>query len=209
MYKMKVLVVDNQDLILHSLTQILVEGNIAKEITTANGFVKGLEKAIEFNPDLIICDFDMNDGNGLDLFNQLRSKNIFSKFLIISMINDGALINSLFNEGINGFINKQCSKIEIQKGIKLIIKGENYCCEISKRTLTIFKTTNKKIKMISKRELEILKLILQEKKNQEISELLNITLSTVETHKKNIIKKLGVKSTIGLVKYAIDNKLLD
>jgi two-component SAPR family response regulator len=66
---MKVLVVDNQDLIVHSLTQILIEDNIAQEIVSANGMNEGLEKAKTFKPNLIICDYKMPDGNGLDFSN--------------------------------------------------------------------------------------------------------------------------------------------
>jgi DNA-binding NarL/FixJ family response regulator len=204
---MKVLVVDNQDLIVHSLTQILIEDNIAQEIVSANGMNEGLEKAKTFKPNLIICDYKMPDGNGLDFFKQLKSNNILAKFLVLSILDEGAIINTLYNEGINGYINKECSKSEIKKGINLIIQGQNYFCEFTKKALKKYNSPNHKKNLISKRELEILKLILHEKKNQDIADLLSITVSTVETHKKNLIKKLGVKSSIGLVKYALDNNL--
>ena len=204
---MKVLVVDNQDLIVHSLTQILIEDNIAQDIVSANGMNEGLEKAKTFKPNLIICDYKMPDGNGLDFFNQLKSNNILAKFLVLTMLEEGAIINTLYNEGINGYINKECSKSEIKKGINLIIQGQNYFCEFTKKALKKYNSPNYKKNLISKRELEILKLILHEKKNQDIADLLSITVSTVETHKKNLIKKLGVKSSIGLVKYALDNNL--
>jgi DNA-binding NarL/FixJ family response regulator len=209
MRKMKVLVVDNHDLILHSLTQMLKEENIASEILTAGNVTEGVEKAVELKPNLIISDYKMGNGNGLDLFYELRAEGIYSKFLIISMIDEGALINMLYNEGVDGYINKESSKSEIINGITQIIQGNKYLCELSRKSLKNFKATHSDNKFLSKRELEILKLVVQERKNQDIAELLNITVSTVETHKKNLIKKLGVKSSIGLVKYSLDNKIFE
>lgn len=203
---MNILLVDNHELILDSMMQI-----IANTVSEAKVF-KALNGNDAFNiaklhkPDLVISDYKMEGLNGMELYMALKNEKIITQFLIISMVNEYGVINALINEGINGYINKECDKWEISRGIKQVLEGKQYFCSVTQDIINTHKRSNYTIPYLSKRENEILRYIYAEKKNQEIATILNISVSTVETHKKNLIKKLKVKTMVGLIKYVAENK---
>jgi DNA-binding NarL/FixJ family response regulator len=205
---MKILIIDNQDLILHCLTLFLEESQLCNQVITAKGFEEGLSKAKTEKPDFIISCYVIENETILPFLNQLNTQNIHSKCILLSLRNEGSLIETLLSMGVYGIINKISPKQEILNGIISVIKGNQFLCSISKKSLKQYQQNKSYNRLLSQREFEILNYIIQEKKNSEIANLLYISVSTVETHKKNIIRKTGVKSTIGLVKYVSESKML-
>ncbi len=206
---MNILLVDNHDLILDSILllihDIVPEAKVFKAFNGNDAFnIAKLHK-----PDLVISDYKMEGLNGMELLGAIKNENITTRFLIISMVSEYAVINALINQGVDGYINKECDKWEISKGIKLVLQGKQYLCSNTKQILNEYKFNDSKSPYLSKREVEILKHIYAEKKNQEIAAILNISVSTVETHKKNLIKKLKVKTYVGLIKYVAENNIID
>lgn len=206
---MKIVLADNHDLIIDSISRLLMEKQLAQEVYKAQNGEAALELVIKHSPDLIISDYKMDGMNGLELLIKARNAEIKSKFLIISMINEHAIIETLIGQGVDGFINKESSRSEMLFGIMEVIRGEKYLCHITQETLKKAKNNSFSNPFLSRRELEVLELVTKEKKNREIAEGLHINVSTVETHKKNMIRKLGVKNTIGLLRYAIEHKLFE
>jgi DNA-binding NarL/FixJ family response regulator len=206
---MNILLVDNHDLILDSILlliqDIVPEAKVFKAFNGNDAFnIAKLHK-----PDLVISDYKMEGLNGHELLGAIKNENITTRFLIISMVSEYAVINALINQGVDGYINKECDKWEISKGIKLVLQGKQYLCSSTRHILNDYKFNDSKSPYLSKREVEILRHIYAEKKNQEIATILNISVSTVETHKKNLIKKLKVKTSVGLIKYVAENNIID
>lgn len=204
---MKILIIDNHEFILESVKNIITELNQFTEIETVNDPELALEKIKVLAPDIIISDYKMSEMNGLELVMNIRAFNKTSKIIILSMVDEGEVIETLIKQGINGYIHKESSIGNISKAIDVVIKGSNFFCVKTQEILKKHRVNNKPSFFLSKRELEILKLIVDEFKNKDIAKQLNISVSTVETHKKNLIKKLQVKTTVGLVKYAVKNQL--
>lgn len=203
---MKILLVDNHDLVLDGLSRMLNTNRIDNEILRAGSGEEAFYIAKTDNPDLIVSDYQMEKVNGYELLTKLRNSNNNTPLIFISMISEPAVIQNLLDAGALGFIHKESSTDEMIHGIQQALEGKNYVCRYTNSLLKNY-TPHEQQAFLTKRELEILKHIVDEKKNQQIAEELHIQVSTVETHKKNLIKKLKVKSSLGLVKYALQHQL--
>jgi DNA-binding NarL/FixJ family response regulator len=206
---MKFLIADNHDIMLEGVSRLLNEKNIPDNTFKASNGVEALTIALEKKPDFIISDYKMEGMNGLELLIKIKEKELDCKFLVISMIDEAAIIETLIKYGVDGFVSKESPKEEIIEAVKHIQDGRKYYCRNTQEVLKQFRRLKNDTVFLSKRELEILKMVVAEKKNQEIASDLNISVSTIETHKKNLIKKLGVKGSVGLVRYALEKKLFD
>lgn len=204
---MRILIIDNHEFILDSVRNIVGDLNQFNEVETVSSPTLALEKIQNNEPDIIISDYKMSEMNGLELVMNIRTFNKTSKIIILSMVDEGEVIETLIKQGINGYIHKESSIGNISKAIKKVLSNKQFYCLKTQEILKKHRANNSTSFFLSKRELEILKLIVDEFKNKDIAEQLNISVSTVETHKKNLIKKLQVKTTVGLVKYAVEHQL--
>lgn len=164
--------------------------------------------------DIILIDLTLGSEYGVDAVNWLKDKSSPIKVLIFSMHKEETHIKAVLDSGANGFILKDVDTQEIMKAIRSIYNGDEfYSQEIMKGIIAqATKSSNLKSGKISRdlseREIQVLKLIAQEKSNHEISELLFISKRTVDTHRRNIIQKIGAKNTASIVRYAIKNKFI-
>lgn len=206
---MKILIVDNHDFILDSVRNVLQGNTLFTSIQTVNNPKVALESILLTKPDIIISDYKMPEMNGLELVMALKEHRISSKIIILSMVDEGEVIETLLNQGISAFINKESATINLSLAIDEVVKGNTFLCFHTQEVLKKHRQTPNTSVFLSKRELQILKWIVAEYKNQDIAHELNISVSTVETHKKNLIKKLNVKGVVGLVRYALEKQLFD
>lgn len=204
---MKILIIDNHELILDSIKILLNENFPEAKIWLSQNSELGKNYLSDLSFDYIICDYKIDNLNGLDVFQYFKKSGKNGKFLIISMINDPIIIETILEHGVNGFICKEGSKTELIRAIQELKNKDKFICLASQEILKGHKRKSKTQVFLTKREYEIMSLIMKEFKNQDIAKKLSISVSTVETHKKNLISKLQVKGTVGLVKYALENQL--
>ena len=167
-------------------------------------------------PDLVIMDINMSGMNGIETTTQLIEKYPDLHVLGLTMYEDSNHIISMMQAGAMGYILKDSALEEIIDAIRTICSGENYFSkEVSAALMQKFMKSKEEEKLredveveLTKREIEILKLIAEEYTNQEIAEKLFISQRTVDTHRRNLIQKLNAKNTAGLVRYAIKHKLV-
>lgn len=166
--------------------------------------------------DLVITDINMPVMNGLELVQAIRDEQIDIKILVVSMLDDIKNIKKMLNMGIEGYILKDSGKEVVLEAIATIDSGEHYfATEVTQRvmesmggpTLTPKQRLTIEIEL-SSREKEVLKLILDEKSNQEIADELFISVRTVEGHKRSMLTKTGCKNLVGLTMYAIEHNLV-
>ena len=160
--------------------------------------------------DLLILDINMPVMDGITLTKKIKKLYPEIKILMLSMYEEKYIINKALKAGADGYISKNSGKKEIITAIGSAIKGERFVSDTqSKFIQSSIKNNDRQLKNITltSREQEILKLISEEVGNSEIALTLDISKRTVETHKKNMILKLGVTNTVGLIKIAIKNKL--
>lgn len=205
--------------------QVLIDGMKAVLRTNANFEIAGfsvngtnlIENVIKSGADILIMDINMPEKDGLDVMKELQGREFLFKVIILSSYDELKLIKEVMNLGASGYLTKQCAGENIVEAINVVFSGEEYFCQtVREKIFNSFAQKNPKINSngantnlsLTGRELEILKLISLEYSGKEISEELFISTHTVESHRKNLIKKLHVKNTIGLVKYAILNNLI-
>lgn len=167
--------------------------------------------------DLVITDISMEGMNGIELTKRVRKvRNGAIKVLVISMHADDLYINQCFEAGANGYLLKDFKKSELYAAIEKIMKGEKYISRSVSQILAanyINKEYNNKtvggLKIeITKREKEIIQLISEGLSNKEIAQKLLVSVSTVDAHRYNILKKLEVKNTAEMITKAIKMKLI-
>lgn len=157
------------------------------------------------NPDVVLMDISMKDTDGIEVTRELRKANAKVKILAVSMHNESEYIKSMLDSGANGYILKSTGRNEMITAIKAIYEGATFLSnEVSKNLLKGLNSppSQSNIKL-TPREIEVLKMIAEEYTNQEIADALFISIRTVDTHRRNLLEKLGLKNTASLVRFAI------
>ncbi|WP_036822445.1 response regulator transcription factor [Polaribacter sp. Hel1_85] len=210
--KIKLFIVDDHKMFLEGIQSILIDTQFIDVIATAKDGKEALKLLNNFLPDIIITDIDMPNLDGIELTKLVKKQSDNIKIIAVSSHSEGEVISKAIKAGINGYILKNTGKTELLKAIKQVYKGENYYTEEVKKNLndSLFNPTKAKnqIVKISSREKEVLKLISEEMNTQEIAEELFISPNTVEVHRKNLMRKIGTKNMVGLVKYAIQQGII-
>ena len=218
MNKIKIILVEDHDLFREGICALLgAEKTI--EIKGVSSGREAIPVINEFNPDLIIIDVNLPDVNGINLAKRIKSTyhNIF--IMIMSNNNFEKNVVNAIRSGANGYITKDISKDDLIKAIQIVAKGNAYFCNnvykaiyehISLKNNVIIQESEEGFEetSLSTREKDILKLISHGYTNSEIAEKLYISTHTVAAHRRNLLKKIDVKNTAGLVRYATKLGLL-
>ncbi len=207
----RILLVDDHQIILDSLGLLFDLMDGISLVATLNDSRKVLDVLGEKEVDILITDMSMPYMNGIELSFQVKEKYPDLKILMLTVNDQGDRIQDAFKAGISGYVMKKAGRVELEKAIRTIAAGQLHFSQEVMRTLLSTKEGDdqfEKIKHLTKRELEIIKLIVREYSSAEIAEELFISQGTVETHRHNIFKKLDVKNAIGLVKFALKYKLI-
>lgn len=166
--------------------------------------------------DVLLLDVNLPKLNGIEVCEKVVAEYKELKILAISMFNEESYVTEILNKGALGYILKNTGRKELVKAIHTVNDGKSY---FSKEvTQTIMKGLMKQRKnsqtrtaffpKISKREKEVLSLIIEEHTTQEIANKLFISLKTVESHRSSLLGKLNARNTAGLVRIALENKIL-
>jgi DNA-binding NarL/FixJ family response regulator len=206
---MKILIIENHPIFASGLKNLLQKEIIGTKIDQAET-IEEAQLLISHNfYDLIFCDYFLADRTGLEFFINAKENLSNSKFILVSIIQNIDIIEIALQKGIAGFFSKDCGNEELIFGTNSILAGNIYVCDFTKNLIKKHKESQDQQPFITKRELDIIRLIIKDYKNQDIAELLHISVSTVESHKKNLIKKFNVNGSAGLVRFVIENKLVE
>ncbi|MBL6449383.1 response regulator transcription factor [Fulvivirga sp. 29W222] len=208
MEKINILIVDDHHMFLEGLAALLA--NIQDVHLT--GTLKNGKEALEFlesnTVDVVIMDISMPGMDGIELNKLIKDSYPHIKTMVLSTHSDPKTINKLIQDDVNGYLLKNADKSELLEAVYSLAKGQNYFSEEVKEKYTnsMFARQSKSNEEppLSRREIEILKLIVAQNTTQEIAEKLFISQHTVNSHRKNLLSKLGLKNTAGLVKYALE-----
>ena len=209
-----IIIADDHAMFLDGLISILSEEksiNIVLTAKTGEQVLKYLRINKEERIDLVITDINMPKMDGVELNSAIKKEFPQIKMLVVSMLEDAKKIKVLTEANVNGYISKNAEKGELLKAIKSILEGENYFSPRIKQVLmeAMFSEKSEPEISLSKREVEVLKLIAQEFTTQEIADQLFLSKHTIESYRKNLISKLGVRNLAGLTRYTIEKGLLD
>ena len=209
----KLCITDDHPLILEGLRMVLHD---QQEIQVVRTCMSG-EELIQYLdegslPDIILLDINMPGINGIQACAQIKKNHSGIKVIGLSMNAENHLVKLMMKNGADGYLHKNSGADEIIQAIQDVMQGRIYVSEEISSNLLQAKNlaplvSNSPFPRLSAREKEILGLIIDEKTTQEIAQQLFIGFGTVETHRRNIMIKLGVKNTAGLVRTALEYNL--
>lgn len=213
MKKINLLIADDHTMFLQGIVSLLEQEPQINIVGKAVNGIEALEIIKQEAVDLIILDISMPEMDGIELSKILKKEYPAVKILIVSTHSNASIISRLIRIGVNGYLLKNAEKSELLKAITTIAEGEDYFSEETEEkhlsnSLKIEKQVSN-LTELSSREKEILVLIAHEYNTAEIAEKTFISLNTVNTHRRNLLSKLNAKNTAGLVKYAVENGLVD
>ena len=216
--KIKVHIADDHKVLIDGIKAVL---KTEKEIEVVGESLNG-EEVIDWyqtnTSDVLVLDINMPKVDGIKVLQYFKNRESRPFVVVLSSYDDIKLVKEVLKIGAKGFLAKKCAGEQIVEAIKTVSRGEQYFSEnIQTRILSLFSDGGSREDNLSEgaffgsltnREKEILKLISNEYSSNEIAVSLNIAVNTVETHRKNLIKKLKVKNVVGLALYAHKNQLI-
>ncbi|MBN2350826.1 MAG: response regulator transcription factor [Bacteroidales bacterium] len=216
MDKIKVLIADDHKIFRDGIKALLEKVKDIEVVCEAENGDEVLLRLESNEVNVILMDIDMGTTNGFDTAVKVKKQFPDCNILVLSMHGDHNYIIKMLEAGAIGYILKNAGKEELLTAIRSVAGGDSYFSkEVSSRLIeqinrpqSSYKKKDKDVPL-TEREIEILRLISQEYSNPEIAEELFISIRTVDTHRRNLLDKLGVKNTAGLVKYAIKKGIID
>ena len=212
--KYNLIIADDHKMFLDGLLSIFKSEEAYRIVLTAKNGAQ-VVKYIDINSneqiDLVITDITMPEMDGIVLTKILKEKNSNLKILAVSMHTSPDMIDTLIEYDVDGYVPKNAKKEELLKAIGTILKGDKY---FSREIIDIYMenkfSKKKKVNIkLTQREIDVITLIAKEFTTQEIADRLFLSKHTIESYRKNLIAKLGVRNLAGLTKYAIKMKYLD
>jgi len=211
MDSINILLVDDHPVVIEGMASVLnniSEFNVIDTAYNGKEAIRKLEKLSEV--DIIVMDINMPELDGIETTRLVKKKYPKIEVLILTMHKDVHFIRSILEVGGAGYILKNSGTPELIKAIKEIAKGKSYFGEdIKDIVMEGLKSTGKPHTNLTKRELEILKLIAKGLSQQEVADQLHIARYTADTHRKNIFEKLDVHKVTELIKYAMMRGLIE
>ena len=217
--KIKIHLADDHQVLIDGILALLKSNTFFEVVGISLNGLDIIQKISRNKADILILDINMPEKDGISVLREMNALSTNCKVIVLSSYDDPTFIKEVVKLGASGYLTKQCAGENIIDAITAVAYGNQYFSDLVKDKIfntytqnysgnTNFLVSEEIIKSITNRELEILKLISQEKSGKEIGVILNISFNTVETHRKNLMKKLKVKSSIGLVLFATKNSLL-
>lgn len=209
----KVVATDDHVMVLRGIETMLKNSGditVIATYTNCDETLKGIQ--IE-KPDVLLLDINLTDGNGIEFCKTLYKKYPDIHIIALTNFNETAFVKNIIRNGAKGYLLKNTDKNELESAIKKVYRGEQYLQKsIQKKLLDeSFGITSRNtfIPKLTRREKEVLKLIVDELTTQEIADKLFISVKTVETHRSHLIQKLDVRNSAGLVRIAIEKGLIN
>mgnify|MGYP003131323366 FL=1 len=208
-----VFIVDDHKMVIDGMKLLLKDEATIKVVGTALNGEEGLIEITKQPVDVVLLDINMPGMNGIETCKELLKLNPDLKIVAISMHKESSLIKLMLNNGAKGYVLKNAGQDEVIDAIKTVNEGKMYLDDTVNEIVlnSVLKNGSEKVTSpfptLSRREKDVLKLILDECTTQEIADKLFISFGTVETHRRNMLIKTGARNTAGLVRTAIEYDL--
>ncbi|MFC1658609.1 response regulator [Candidatus Omnitrophota bacterium] len=210
----KIIIADDHDVIREGIKKILQPHSEFEVAAEARNGEEAKEVTRKFKPDVILLDITMPEISGLDIIEQVRRISPSTKIVIISVHKTGAYVLRALRLGVNGYINKDNVVDDLIPALRRIMQGGVYLgaqiAEYLAETVGQAKSVaSLGIEILTEREQDVLRLVAEGKTAKEIARVLYLSRRTVENYKNSILKKLNLHKTSDMIKYAIENKIVD
>ena len=202
----RLLLVDNHPLVLDGLRAILETYDHLTVVATATDAEEGISQAAARRPDVVLLDINMPRMSGIDAIELFRAAAPDARILMLSMHDSREYISSSVLRGASGYVLKEVSTAEIVTAIETVMAGGTFFSSGVSEAILESRAKAEEAGLTA-REREILSGIAAGRNNRDLAEALGLSVATVETHRKHLKRKLGIATTAGLVRYALDHGL--
>ena len=202
----RVVIVDDHPMVAQGIQSVLESYSELEIVGTLNNGRAVVEQLETLNPDVVLMDLNMPEMGGLTATELVLERRPGTRVLILSMHDSQEYIASALSHGAMGYILKDVPTDEIKLAIDAVMSGERYLCTGAAGSLKPKNSSAREA--LTGREQTILLQVAQGKSNKDVAGELEISVRTVETHRKNIKRKLGILSTAGLTRYAMEHGVL-
>ena len=209
----KLMIVDDHSMIREGLKQLLeLEGEFEVIAEAADG-VECIEKLKEVTPEVLLLDINMPNMNGLEVLEKIKEFKWDIRVLVLTVHNEVEYLLKAVDIGINGYLLKDSESAELKKAILSVVNGEDYIqpslIPVLNAKMIDRSKDNEKLEKLTKRELQVLKLLAVGKLNRQVAEELDISERTVKNHVSSIFKKIEVKDRTQAAVFTIRNNLIN
>ncbi len=207
--KIKILLVDDHQILRDGIRSILKGHRDIEVIGEASNGRTAIKLVDELKPDVVIMDISMPDMNGIDATKRIKEKHPDVKIIALSMHHDRQFLSEIFRAGASGYLIKDSAFDELEQAIRFVMDGKSYINpqiasllidSIIKQTPT---PSHHGLSLLTERERQVLQLIADGKSTKEIAAELKVSTKTVESHRRQVMGKLNIKSVAELTKFAI------
>jgi two-component system NarL family response regulator len=202
----RIVIVDDHPMVTEGIQSILESYDDIEVLACLSDGQEIIDRVEELAPDVILLDLNMPGVGGLSATEMVLEKRPNTRILVLSMHDSPEYISSALSHGAMGYVLKDVPTDEIKRAIDLVMEGQRYLCTGAKGSLAPLERPSRE--QLTNREQMILLQLAQGKSNKEVAIALDISVRTVETHRKNIKRKLGISSTAGLTRYALEHGVL-
>lgn len=216
MSQIKILIADDHELVRSGLRSLLRGTRGFFVIAEAPNGKDAVRLAASHKPDVAILDISMPVLNGVEAARLIKRNNPATKILILTIHESEEYVQRLIQAGADGYVLKNADKKELRTAVRAVMDGKSFISpSVAKLIVTEFtkrargRTSSRPGDVLTPRETEVLRLIARSKTNKEIAARLFLSVRTVNTHRTNIMQKLDIHETAGLVRYAIQIGLIE
>ncbi len=207
----RVLIADDHVIVAESLSILIDTMDGIEVVGTANNGWQVLTFLETNDADVVLTDLHMPLMNGIETIIRVHEKYPKVAVMLLTMSEEPAVIKEALVAGVDGYIMKRAERKELERAIKTVASGQKFFSEAVVMRLAQMpnpNTTNGKDSVaenlsLTPREIEVMRLVIQDLSNAEIAEKIFISSTTVETHRRNLMKKLGVNTALGLMRWAM------
>ncbi len=209
----RILIADDHDIVRRGLRALVQEEPSWQIVADVQDGRSAVVKTQELKPDIAILDIAMPSLNGLDATKQIVKVNPDTKVLILTMYDSERLIQEILNAGARGYLMKSDAGRDLVVAIRALLLGHTFFTQkVAQIVLDTFTgkkttTTDGDIQSLTAKEREVVQLLAEGKSSKEAADVLKVSTKTLETHRSNIMRKLGCHSVTDVVRYAIRNHL--
>lgn len=215
MPEFRVLLADDHSIVRKGLRSILEEDSTIEVVGEAANGREAVELCQALQPHIVVMDVSMPQLNGLEAASQVQRVASGTKVIILSMYRDETYLLRALTAGARGYLLKDAAEEEILPAVRAVIRGNTYFSPSISQTLLDDhvrylqkRGLQDSYDLLTEREKEVLQLLAEGRTNKEVAGVLNVSLSTVETHRTNMMQKLNLHSAAEIVLYAVRKKLI-
>lgn len=177
-------------------------------VAEAENGLECLDFVSVYQPDVVFLDINMPEMDGIECLKHIREKHPQTKVIALTQYDEKRFVKQMLKFGANGYVLKSTSRKEMLTAIHRVMSGKTYLAEEAESQmlgLEVDDEPNKLFPQLSEREKQIIKLLCNEFSTKQIAEEIHLSTHTIESHRSNIFKKLGVSNIAGLVRWAVNN----